>query len=127
MEYVRIYEDRDGISHFEDVTVPLSPVEFAPPAPPLELSALTTATGMAFVTFPVGWSGDWHPAPRRQFFLFLAGELEAETGDGESRRVGAGSVALLEDTTGSGHRSRVVGNVEVLAVVVYVPHQSRRV
>lgn len=121
MEYVRIREDHDGRSYFEDVAVPFSPVEFAPPAPPLELSASMIATGMAFVTFPAGWSGDWHPAPRRQFFLFLAGVLEAETGDGESRRFGAGSVGLLEDTTGSGHRSRVVGDVEVIAAVVYVP------
>jgi hypothetical protein len=39
MEYTRIYGDSDGESHFEDVTVELSPVDFAPPAPPLNLAS----------------------------------------------------------------------------------------
>ena len=38
--------------------------------------------------------------------------------DGEVRRFGPGSVTLVEDTTGKGHTSRVVGSDEVLAVVV---------
>ena len=120
MKYTRYYADERGESHIEDVEVELTSRDFAPPAPPLHLSPIMPATGIAFVRFPAGWVGDWHPTPRRQFFLFLAGELEGETSDGERRRYRAGSVALLEDTTGKGHRSRVVGDGEVLAAVVQV-------
>jgi hypothetical protein len=79
---------------------------------------MTSASGVAFVRFPAGWVGDWHPTPRRQFVLFLVGELEGETSDGARQRYGPGSVALLEDTTGTGRRSRVIGDGEVLAAIV---------
>ena len=82
---------------------------------------MTPATGFAFVRFPAGWDGDWHPTPRRQIFFFLAGEIDGETSDGDHRRCGPGSAALLEDTTGKGHRSRVVSDVDVLAAVVQLP------
>ncbi len=121
MTYTRIYADETGESHDEDIEVELTPREFAPPAPPLHLSSMTPATGVAFVRFPAGWDGDWHPTPRRQLFFFLAGELEGETSDGDRRRYGAGSAALLEDTTGTGHRSRVVGDGDVLAAVAQLP------
>ncbi len=121
MKYVRIHEDRNGLSHFEDVEVAFDLVDFAPPAPPLNVSSVSPVTGMGFVTFPAGWKGDWHPAPRRQLFLFLAGEIEAETGDGETRRFGPGSAVMVEDTTGQGHRSWVVGDVPVVAAVVHMP------
>ena len=121
MNYVRLHADRSGVSHFEDVEVPSSLVEFAPPAPPLNVSASMTATGTAFVSFPAGWNGDWHPAPRCQLMIFLAGLIEAETGDGEKRCFGPGSAVLVEDTTGDGHRSRVMGDAEVVAAVVYLP------
>ncbi len=58
MKYVRIHEDQNGRSHFDDVEVQLNLVEFAPPAPPLNVSDVSPATGMGFVTFPVGWRGD---------------------------------------------------------------------
>ncbi len=121
VKYIRYSADATGESHTEDIVVDLALQDFAPPAPPLHLSAMMPATGFAFVRFPVGWVGDWHPTPRRQMFVFLEGELEGETSDGERRRCRPGSAVLLEDTTGKGHRSRVVGDEEVLAAVVRLP------
>jgi quercetin dioxygenase-like cupin family protein len=118
---VRYYADASGMSHTEDVEVALTPQLFAPPAPPLDLSVLTEASAFAFVRFPAGWEGDWHPTPRRQYVLFLAGELEGQTSDGEHRVCGPGSVVLLEDTTGVGHRSRVIGDKAVIAAIVQLP------
>jgi len=118
MEYVRVYADSSGESHFEDVTVELAAVDFAPPAPPLNVSAFASVSQIGFLSAPPGWYGDWHPAPRRQFICYLAGEIEAEVSDGEIRRFGTGSVTLVEDTTGKGHTSRVVSLGKVLAVVV---------
>jgi hypothetical protein len=35
MQYVRLFADQVGDSHFAKVTTELSPANFAPPAPPL--------------------------------------------------------------------------------------------
>jgi len=121
VNYVRISADESGDTHFDDAAIGLTLAGFAPPAPPLLLSEVMPATGCIFISFPVGWVGEWHPSPRSQWFLFLAGEVEAETGDGERRRFGAGSAVLLEDTLGKGHRSWTVGDTDALAVAVQLP------
>ena len=121
MKYVRVYADAAGESHFEDVDVALTPMDFAPPAPPIGVSAFAPAAGYGFLRSPPGWAGDWHPAPRRQILFYLAGEIEAETSDGEVRRFGPGSVTLVEDTTGRGHRSRVAGEADAVLAVVQLP------
>ena len=109
------------MSHFEDASVALGELALAPPAPPVLLSDPAAADRMMFMAFPAGWFGDWHPAPRRQFFFQLSGELEVEVGDGELRRFAAGSVVLVEDLAGRGHTTRVVGDAEVRAAVVQLP------
>ncbi len=38
--------------------------------------------------------------------------------DGETRRFGIGAVLRVEDTTGKGHSSRVVGEFDSLAIMV---------
>ena len=65
MKYTRIYCDVDGESHFEDVYVEVAPVDFAPPASPLNLAAPLEAERAVLCEFPAEWFGDWHPAPRR--------------------------------------------------------------
>ena len=121
MQYVRIYADADGESHFEDVTLPMQAVDFAPPAPPINVSTFAPAATYGFIGSPPGWYGDWHPTPRRQMIFYLAGEVEAEVSDGEVRRFGPGSITLVEDTAGKGHTSRVVGTAAVLLTVVQLP------
>jgi hypothetical protein len=122
LKYTRLYADAEGASHFEDVEVGMNEVLFAPPAPPLKLSEFMDSSSFSFLSAEPGWSGDWHPAPKRQFTLYLQGEIEAEASDGEIRRFGPGSAVLVEDTSGKGHRSRVVGGQEaVLAVVQLEP------
>jgi len=121
IEYVRLYAGPDGESHFEDVEIGLRLGAFAPPAPPVWLSASLPAERVAFGSASPGWYGDWHPAPRRQFLVYIAGEVEVEASDGEVRRLGPGSILLVEDTTGKGHRSRVVGATDVINVVVQLP------
>ena len=118
MKYVRVYADADGESHMEDLEIAFTSVDYAPPAPPIDVSAFAPATAYGFLSSPPGWYGDWHLTPKRQVFFYLAGEIEAETSDGEVRRFGPGSITLVEDTTGRGHRSRVIGTEDVLLAVV---------
>src|SRR6476659_5898065 len=96
----------------------LKPANFAPPAPPLNISAFTLAKHFVLLQTPVGWFGDWHPTPYRQFFFFLVGGVEVQVSDGETRRFGPGAILLVEDTTGRGHATRApVGEACTVAVV----------
>ena len=118
MKYIRLYSDENGESHFEDLEAQFRSVDFAPPAPPLDISEFGSAEECFNLKGPSDWVGGWHPAPFRQLHFYLSGEVEAETSDGEIRRIGAGDIALVEDTAGKGHRSRVVGQSDVLIAVV---------
>ena len=118
MKYTRVFSGDKGESHFEDVVAEFSSVAFAPPATPLDITPFESASRYGFLRAPAGWYGDWHPAPQRQILCYLAGEIEAETSDGEVRRFGAGSITLVDDISGKGHRSRVIGSESVLAKVV---------
>ncbi|MBN1213432.1 MAG: cupin domain-containing protein [candidate division Zixibacteria bacterium] len=118
MKYTRLYSDADGKSHFEDVELEFHDVDFAPPAPPLDISTFGEVETCSLLKAAPGWKGDWHPAPFRQLHFYLSGEVEAQVSDGERRRIRAGEFALVEDTTGKGHRSHVVGDKPVTIVVV---------
>jgi hypothetical protein len=118
VRYTRVFADARGQSHFEDIEVTMEDTVFAPPAPPLKLSEFMATSRFSFMSASPGWAGDWHPAPKRQFTLYLQGRIEAETSDGEIRRFGPGDAVLVEDTTGKGHRSRVVGDEDVILAVV---------
>jgi hypothetical protein len=116
--YPRLYADEHGESHFEDVEIDLAAAEYAPPAPPLDLSSFTPATQFGFMRAPAGWSSAWHPSATRNIFFVLSGEWEVTASDGETRRFAAGSALLAEDTSGKGHTSRVLSNTDSLAVMV---------
>ncbi len=113
--YIRLYTDESGESHFEDLKIPLSTVDFAPPAAPLNVAQFLPAAQCLWVGAPPGWAGEKpHPSPRRQVFCALQGEYEVTASDGGARRFPAGSVLLLEDTWGKGHATRIISEDEVL-------------
>ena len=116
--YTRLYSDAQGESHFDNVEIDLASTDYAPPAPPLELSAVKPASHLGFMNAPGGWASDWHPSPARNMFFVLTGEWEVSASDGETRKFSAGSALLVEDTTGKGHSSRVVSGTDSLAAIV---------
>ena len=118
VKYGILYTDQNGDSHFKDSEVGFELVNFAPPAPPVGLTCYMPASQLVFFKVPSGWYGDWHPAPKRQFFCCLSGEFELTASDGETRIYSAGEVFLLEDTSGKGHRSRVTGKEDFVAAIV---------
>ncbi len=121
MRITRIWTDEAGESHFEDQAVELHALEFAPPAPPFDVSAPLAAERALLFEFPSGWFGDWHPAPHRQLYLNLGGQLEVEVTDGEVRRFGPGDIALLEDLVGGGHTTRVLGDEPSRGAFIQLP------
>lgn len=121
MKYTKIFSDEEGETHFEDVEVELELTEFTPPIPPINISSYTSAKRYGFWVFPSGWFGDWHTAPRKQIFFVLSGESEAMVSDGEVRRFSSGSVLLVEDTWGKGHKSRILSSEDMVVAVVHLP------
>ncbi len=113
--YIRLYANESGESHFEDLEIALVPVDFAPPAAPLNISQFLPTAQSLWVGAPVGWGGEKpHPSPHRQIFCLLRGECEVTASDSSVRRFAAGSVLLLEDTWGKGHSTRVISKDDVL-------------
>lgn len=121
MRIVRVFSDAMGESHFADLDVPMATVDFAPPAPTVQLSVFAPAGQYGFMGGPPGWDGDWHPAPRRLLTVYLAGEVEVTVSGGETRRFRPGDVTLAEDTVGRGHRSRVVGDTNARLLLLQLP------
>jgi quercetin dioxygenase-like cupin family protein len=95
MQFCRIYTGEDGQSHFEDLDQSQGSKYF-----------LTNLSIKALV-FKNDMNRDdlhgWHPAPRRQWCITLAGTVEIGIGDGTKRIFGPGDVFLAEDETGQGH------------------------
>jgi quercetin dioxygenase-like cupin family protein len=109
----RLYTAPDGQGRIETIDVTKKP-EW--------LKGLAT-TQIAFRVWPVGEFLDWHPAPRRQFVIILSGQLEIGLGDGSKHVFGAGDARLVEDTTGQGHTTRVLGNQPCVTATVPLAQQ----
>lgn len=81
-------------------------------------SARLSATAVGFQNVRAGGETDWHTAPQRWLALVLVGTWEIEVSDGSCIQYPAGSVSLVEDTMGKGHRGRAVGNADVMVASV---------
>jgi hypothetical protein len=113
--YVRLFADASGESHFQDIAVAPDGELSVPPAPPLRMRTLGPAVTAALVGGDSGWHGEVaHPAPFRMLQSYLSGNVEVTASDGEARRLGPGSLLLLEDTHGRGHSTRVLEDVVML-------------
>ena len=119
LAYLRLYATPDGESHFEDAEMPLNDSMAVS-----ILSATIPVTGMMLRGSPAGYDIAWHPAPRRQFIIRLTGVIEATASDGETRSMGPGSIVLVEDLTGKGHLTKVVGDEEAMSIYVHAPEQT---
>ena len=113
----RLFTGDDGQSHWDEVEVDLSPV--LSDGVMSDRSSLQGTTSISFRVAPADTFVDWHPAPRRQYVINLAGEVEVGIGDGTKRRFGPGGVFLAADLTGQGHTSQGIGSVP--RVSAYIP------
>jgi hypothetical protein len=105
VKYVHLFNADDGSARFEDLAFEFAPVDFAPPAPSLDVADAFSASAFMMVRAPAGWTDSAHPAPARQFAITVAGTVQVTAG-GETRTLTAGDVLFVEDTEGSGHARR---------------------
>jgi len=120
LPYATLYTGFDGKTHFKDEALPWHPVANLA-TEPLYVTPLQDATHLGFLYGPVGRTADWHPTPRKQFVMVLTGSMEVEAGDGEKRTFTPGSVLLVTDVDGMGHKTRGVGDQAVFLVWVPIP------
>lgn len=100
---VRLWTGTDGQSRFEEGWIDLpagARGDF--------VGGIVGATGISFRETGTGGAFDWHEAPVRQFVVTLSGTLEFETRGGQRFTIAPGDILLAEDTTGGGHRWRLL-------------------
>jgi quercetin dioxygenase-like cupin family protein len=91
---IHLFTGSDGRSHVESIEIPLA--------------TLQATKAVHFEETAAGSALDWHVAPCRQYVITLSGILEFTTRDGETFILKPGDVLLAEDTTGTGHRWRLI-------------------
>jgi len=101
MKITRIFCMDDGASVFDEIEMELTDAGTLG-----SLSKPSAASSIVFRETPPNYDFHWLPAPHRQYMVLLDGEIEIECGMSEKRRFCGGDILLLEDTWGSGHRTR---------------------
>lgn len=118
MLVTRIYTGDDGLSHFEELDLPLALSAAGAMSSPIPIESMflrdTSEAG------PDVW--DYHVAPRRQFAIHLIGRTEIEVGHGVRRTFGPGDLLLADDLTGQGHISREVQGPRLQVFAVLAAH-----
>jgi hypothetical protein len=122
VRYTRLFADSQGASRFEDQESQLQLGFAAPPAEPLYSAQFTPAVEVFWMGAVPAWKGDIpHPAPRRMAFVTVQGEYQITASNGETRKFPAGSVLLIEDTTGVGHKTKNISAGDTIVLAVGLP------
>jgi quercetin dioxygenase-like cupin family protein len=111
----RIYTGTDGQSHSEEIELKITGGN---------ASDMLKATGVQFRRTPPGTFSDWHVGPRRQFVITLSGRGEIEVAGGKKIALEPGRIELIEDTTGKGHTTRVVGREDRVSIAIPLADQT---
>lgn len=112
----RLYMGPDNQSHSEDLEIRFTD----------EVSRLPAITGAELHRAAPGTVRDWHPGPRRQYVITLSGRGEIEVAGGKKIALEPGHIELIEDTTGKGHITRVLGTEDRVTLWLPLADQSGR-
>jgi quercetin dioxygenase-like cupin family protein len=116
----RVFTGPDNQTHAEEVELKFTPGN------PAEVSKMMQVTGSELHRTAGGSVDDWHRAPRRQYVITLSGRGEIEVAGGKKISVGPGNIDLVEDTTGKGHITKVVGTEDRVTLQLPLADQSGR-
>ena len=106
MKYTRLYADSNGDTHFEDVEVEFQDGKVVSEAQGTGLSIPQPLSDSFFLEVYDVYFADFHPTPRKQWFVPLSWVGEFGTSDGETRRFRSGDVILVDDMASKGHTTR---------------------
>ena len=91
----RLYSRPDGVSSFECLKVELKDGR----------SALFSSDRIQIAELAPHYEVDWHNVRERTLVATIGGSGEMEAGDGQRIELKPGTMVLIEDLTGRGHRS----------------------
>jgi hypothetical protein len=120
----RLLANESGLSRFDTIQIEREMTLFAPPAQPFPVSKATPALRFVLLQLPVGWSGERHRTPARQILFCLTGSIRVTPSIGDAATFNPGDAWLMEDTTGSGHKTEVVSQDPFEAVVIQLPEDA---
>jgi hypothetical protein len=109
----RIYTGADGLSHVEDLPLDAKTV-------------LEKVTGIEVRVSPPGRFSDWHPGPQRQYIINLAGTGQLEVAEGKVD-LPPGSMEFIDDLTGKGHTTRIMGTEERVSIWLKFENQKQHI
>jgi len=111
----RIFTGPDAQSHSEEIELRITNGNN---------TDMFKATGVQFRRQPPGYFSDWHVGPRRQIIITLSGRGEIEVAGGKKVALEPGRIELIEDTTGKGHTTRVVGKEDRVSIAIPLADQT---
>jgi hypothetical protein len=120
----RLLANESGLSRFDTFEIEREMTLFAPPAQPFPVSKATPASRFVLLQLPAGWSGERHRTPARQILFCLTGSVRVTPGIGDAATFNPGDAWLMEDTTGSGHKTEVISQDPFEAVVIQLPEDA---
>jgi len=115
---LRLFTGPDNKTHAEKVELGFSPSGNG------EASDLLPVNRAVLFRTTANSTHDFHVPPRRQYVITLSGHGEIDLEDGEKFVVGPGDIDLVEDTTGKGHITKVVGDGDRVALNLYIADQA---
>src|SRR4051812_33406808 len=123
--YWELYVDADGTSRQRRREMHgFHPASMGGAAPQWNAEQAARPQKVIFAVQPVGWVGDWHENPARQWIVPLTGRWFVESMDGQRVEMGPGEIAFGEDQNTreangrKGHLSGTVGDVPAVLMVV---------
>jgi len=116
MTIARVYTGVNGDSYFSDIEIPLIDAGDIG-----KLSQAFPASEVVFRENDPDYDYDWHHAPARQLVVLLDGHIEIEVSSGQTRQFKGGDIILVEDTTGTGHRTRTIDGKSRRSLFVVLP------
>lgn len=103
----------DGKTRFEERDVEFHPVEGVVPGARFDAAPLG-ASEVALVRFEPGFTTGFHLTPTPTWMFVLTGCVRLGVSDDVWAELRPGDLVYMEDTTGEGHRSTVLGDEDVL-------------
>jgi mannose-6-phosphate isomerase-like protein (cupin superfamily) len=117
LNYTRLGVNDSGETYFEEESIELN----LWPSGLAMVSLTEPSESIRYFKATPGWQMlDLHYAPKRQYLLVLQGVLEIHTSTEQIKQFKQGSILLVEDTYGKGHRTRNAGNEDLVLVWVGV-------
>ena len=110
----RLYTGADNQTHSEEVELKFTAGSGN------DSFKLLPVTGASLGRAAGGRFSDWHVGPRRQYVITLSGHGELEVAGGKKVEIGPGHINLVEDLTGKGHTTRVVGSEDRVTLTLPV-------